>query len=184
MDCSLPGSSVYGDFPDQNSGLGCHALLQGIFPTQELNPGLPHCRQILYQLNHRGSPFTTESPGKCHPSKILLSKSLQIASTVLWAMSITVQSCQPEFVLFLGDFWKWLNPHLQNPHLSLHFHKQRSEPIATKLLTPNPKSRAQRQRAMHACVRACVFSHFGCVQLLVTLWTVAFQAPLPIGFSR
>ena len=31
-------------------------LLQGIFPTQGLNPGLPHCRQILYQLSHRGSP--------------------------------------------------------------------------------------------------------------------------------
>ena len=32
------------------------SLLQGIFPTQGWNPGLPHCRQILYQLNHRGSP--------------------------------------------------------------------------------------------------------------------------------
>ena len=31
-------------------------LLQGIFPTQESNPGLPHCRQILYQLSHKGSP--------------------------------------------------------------------------------------------------------------------------------
>ena len=34
----------------------CHALLQGIFPTQRSNPGLPHCRWILYQLNHQGSP--------------------------------------------------------------------------------------------------------------------------------
>ena len=32
------------------------SLLQGIFPTQGLNPGLPHCRQILYQLSHKGSP--------------------------------------------------------------------------------------------------------------------------------
>ena len=36
--------------------MGCHALLEGIFPTQESNPGLPHCRQILYQLSYEGSP--------------------------------------------------------------------------------------------------------------------------------
>ena len=35
---------------------GCHALLQGIVPTQESNPGLPHCGQILYCLSHQGSP--------------------------------------------------------------------------------------------------------------------------------
>ena len=42
--------------PGQNTGAGSLFLLQGIFPTQGLNPGLPHCRQILYQLNHKGSP--------------------------------------------------------------------------------------------------------------------------------
>ena len=36
--------------------MGCHFLLQGIFPTQGLNPGLQHCRQILYHLSHQGSP--------------------------------------------------------------------------------------------------------------------------------
>ena len=56
MDCSPPGSSVRGDSPGKNTGVGCHALLQGIFPTQGLNPGLPHCRQILYCLSHQGSP--------------------------------------------------------------------------------------------------------------------------------
>ena len=40
----------------QNTGVGNLSLLQGIFPTQGSNPGLPHCRQILYQLNHKGSP--------------------------------------------------------------------------------------------------------------------------------
>ena len=39
-----------------NAGVGSLSLLQGIFPTQVLNPGLPHCRQILYQLSHKGSP--------------------------------------------------------------------------------------------------------------------------------
>ena len=96
MDCNLPGSSVHGDSPGKNTGLGCHdpppgdlpnpgiktrsptlwadslpseppgkpkntgvgslALLQGIFPTQETNWGLLHCRQILYQLELPGKP--------------------------------------------------------------------------------------------------------------------------------
>ena len=45
------------DSPGKNSGVGCHALFQGIFPTQELNPCLPHCGQILYCLSHQGSPY-------------------------------------------------------------------------------------------------------------------------------
>ena len=56
MDCSPPGSSVPGDFPGKNTGVGCHALLQGIFPTQGSNPGLLHCRGILYQLSYQRSP--------------------------------------------------------------------------------------------------------------------------------
>ena len=44
------------NFPGQNTGVGSCSLLQGIFPTQRLNPGLPHCRWILYQLSHKGSP--------------------------------------------------------------------------------------------------------------------------------
>ena len=45
--------------PGQNTGVGSLSLLQGIFPTQGSNPDLPHCRQILYQLNHKGSPKNT-----------------------------------------------------------------------------------------------------------------------------
>ena len=60
MDCSPPGSSVHGDSPDKNPGVGCPVLLQGIFPTMGPNP------------NHFTSPtlagefFTTSAPGK-HP---------------------------------------------------------------------------------------------------------------------
>ena len=46
--------------PGQNVGVGSLSLLQGIFPTQESNPGLPHCRWILYQLSHKGSPRILE----------------------------------------------------------------------------------------------------------------------------
>ena len=60
MDYSLPGSSVHGDSPGKNPGAGCHALLQGIFATQGSNPGLLHCRQILYCLSHQGSPRILE----------------------------------------------------------------------------------------------------------------------------
>ena len=55
MDCSPPGSSVSGDFPGKSTRVGCHALLQGIFPVQGLNPGLLHCRRIL---------LLSELPGK------------------------------------------------------------------------------------------------------------------------
>ena len=43
----------------QNTGLGSHSLLQAIFSTQGSNPGLPHCRWILYQLSHNGKPKNT-----------------------------------------------------------------------------------------------------------------------------
>ena len=51
--------------PGQNTGVGSHSLLQGIFSTQGLNPGLLYCRQILYQLSHKGSPRILE--WKAHP---------------------------------------------------------------------------------------------------------------------
>ena len=46
--------------PGQNTGVGSLSLLQGISPTQGLNPGLPQDRQILYQLSHKGNPRTPE----------------------------------------------------------------------------------------------------------------------------
>ena len=54
--CNPPGSSVHRDSPGKNTWTGCHALLQGIFPTQGLNSGVPHFRLILYHLSHERSP--------------------------------------------------------------------------------------------------------------------------------
>ena len=48
--CVCPWNS-----PAKNTGVGCYALLQGIFLIQRSNPGLPHCRQILYHLSYLGS---------------------------------------------------------------------------------------------------------------------------------
>ena len=50
MDCSLPGSSCPWDFPGKNTGVGCHALLQGISPTQGSNPGPLHWELLLLLL--------------------------------------------------------------------------------------------------------------------------------------
>ena len=73
LDCSPPGSSVHGDSLGRNTGVGCHSLLQGIFPTQRSNPGLLHCRQVLYHLSHQKSPRILKwvaypfSRGSSHP---------------------------------------------------------------------------------------------------------------------
>ena len=57
MNCTLPASSVLGYCPGKNTRVGCHALLQGIFPTQGSHPGLPSCRRILYHLSYKESPI-------------------------------------------------------------------------------------------------------------------------------
>ena len=55
MDCSPSVSSVHGDSPGKNTGVGFHTFLQEIFPTQGLNSGLLHCKWIFYRLSHLGS---------------------------------------------------------------------------------------------------------------------------------
>ena len=63
------------DSPGQNTGVGSLSLLQGIFPTQGSNPGLPHCRRILYQLSHKGSPLKGwEAPKHSVNSFLFISK--------------------------------------------------------------------------------------------------------------
>ena len=72
VDCSPPSSSVHGILHNKNTGVGCHFLLQGIFPTQGLNPGLLHCRQTLYRLSHGENLLTTGQTGKSHDSPFLI----------------------------------------------------------------------------------------------------------------
>ena len=71
MDCSPPGSSVHGDSPGKNTGVGSLSLLQEIFPTQESNLCHPHCRWILYQAELPGKSicniiFIIEAKLKCN----------------------------------------------------------------------------------------------------------------------
>ena len=64
MDCSLTRLLRPWDFPGKNTGVGCHFLLQEIFPTQGLNPGFPHCRQMLYHLSHQGRSLSEKCKSK------------------------------------------------------------------------------------------------------------------------
>ena len=77
--------------PDQNTGLDSLSLFQWIFPTQGLNPGLPHCRQILYQLSHKGSPFTCYH-NVTHQAPL----SMEFSRQEYWSGSVSsvAQSCQ------------------------------------------------------------------------------------------
>ena len=77
MDCSPPGSSIHGDSPGKNTGVGCHALLQGIFPSQGLNPGFLHCRRILYHLCYQQSPWILTVVGESE-SLSVMSDSLRL----------------------------------------------------------------------------------------------------------
>ena len=62
MDCSPPGSTVYGIPQGKNTGVAFHSFPQGIFPTKGLNPGLPYCRQIIHYLSHQRSSLITMGP--------------------------------------------------------------------------------------------------------------------------
>ena len=57
MDCSPPKLLGPWGFPGKSTGVGCHALLQGISLTQGSNPGIPHCRQTFYRLSHQGNSY-------------------------------------------------------------------------------------------------------------------------------
>ena len=65
------------DFPREDTGVRCGALLQGIFPTQGSNPGLPHYRRILYCLSHQGSLCSRYR-------EVLCSRDCYGSTTLLW----------------------------------------------------------------------------------------------------
>ena len=98
------------DPPDQNTGVGSLSLLQGIFPTQGSNPGLLHCRRILYQLSHREThlKYMTSSK-KAKKKKICCINETKTADTML----------QPEDLWFpldnAGGFCRMVHSTVQDP---------------------------------------------------------------------
>ena len=93
--------------PGQNAGVGSHSLLQGIFPTQGSNPGLPHCRQILYHLN-QGS------------LRILEWVAYPFSSRSSWLRNWTGVSC-----ISGGFFTSWATRKAINPMIHIPIRRQR-----------------------------------------------------------
>ena len=131
--------------------MGCHALLQGIFPTQGSNPGLLHCRRILYHLSQQGSPLLAKRPSQrssnhpwVHRQFCSLLRSLRVScfSALLKSQCI----CGTwEFRGFLGRFWLARNRKSLCPDTggvsAVYFHfkkKKRHKMSGKKLLSEGP----------------------------------------------
>ena len=111
------------DSPGENTVMGCHFLFQGIFLMQGSNQGLLHCRQMLYPLNHQGSPFAYKVYINSWSSGPTTSKygNLNFLNILLW----------PSFTLFSPEFvnkdFKW-----QVPPCTPSKGKEASLPLKTK----------------------------------------------------
>ena len=102
------------NFPGQNTGVDSLSLLQGIFPTQGSNPGLQHCRQILYQLSHEGSPgrkamTNLESILKSRdvtlPTKVHLVKAMVFPVVMYGCERWTIKRAECQRIVF--KLWCW-----------------------------------------------------------------------------
>ena len=105
--CSLPGSSVHGDSPGKNTVVGCHALLQEIFPIQRSHPGLPHSRWIPYWLLHQRSPvlwYRAEKLSYCDFKTIAVYCFLFYQNTsCFWSSSLIGMMQVPQAILICSS---------------------------------------------------------------------------------
>ena len=97
MDCSLPGFSVYGICQARILEWVAISFSRGIFPTQGLNLGLPHGRQILYHLNHQGSPTHL----KHRETETQIGSSDKSSNLRLYMMSIVVFFPLPKYLSWI-----------------------------------------------------------------------------------
>ena len=153
IDCSPPGSSVHGIL-QASSGIGVHSLLQGIFPTQGLEPGVPHCRQMLYHLSHQGSP----SPGQNKSQK---TQQRDCPRKRKFTVVTGVTLC--------SKGWVPVMPTLSPRN---HAHQPPSFSISECSLKGGGKISSYRLVVKNAV------QSLGCVWLFVTPWTAAYQASL------
>ena len=104
MSHCLQSHGLYRNSPGQNTGVGSLSLLQGIFPIQGLNPGLLHCRQILYQLNYQGNPIL-----KLNPNILVKVKVKSLSRVRLFATPWTVAYQAPPSMEFSRqEYWSGL----------------------------------------------------------------------------
>ena len=88
--------------PGQSTRVGCLSLLQDIIPTQGSNPGLPHCRQILYQLRHQGSAIILE--WVAYPYSSVSFSGIELLSPALQADSLPAEPPgKPNTVIISSD---------------------------------------------------------------------------------
>ena len=145
MDCSPQGSSVHGDSPGKNTGVGCHALLQRIFPTQGSNPGLLHCRRILYHLSHQGSPRILEwvaypfFRGSSQPRDWTRVSSIAGGFFTSWA---TREAPKTEYILSIMNYSEL------KKHLVRHYGEGNGNPLQYSCLD-NPMDRGAWQATIH-----------------------------------
>ena len=111
--------------PAQNTGVGSLSLLQGIFPTQGLNPGLLHCRRILYQLSHKGNPRILEwvaypfSRGSSWPRNWTGVSCIAVGFFTNWAMKGSPELCSRfSLVIYFIDSINCV--YMSNPNLPIH----------------------------------------------------------------
>ena len=86
--------------PGQNTGVGSRSFLQGICPTQGSNPGLPHCRCILYQLSHLGSPHSGWS--------VLIYLSNESLWSMRWLLLMSFEASFMELTVSWHEMLKWV----------------------------------------------------------------------------
>ena len=168
-DSAIPWTVAYQllrpwNFPGKSTGVGCHFLLQGIFVTQESNPGLLHCRQTLYLLSHQGSPCFSKD-------HFFFPFGWDFQGP--WGMSKNCLSF-PELT-FQAKFkptWRMSEPYPLREQGLL------PSPAPRKMLLPLP-----RMPFPSGCNQKKVksVSH---AQFFAGPWTVAYQAPPSMGFSR
>ena len=157
MDWNLPGSSVHGDSPGKNIGVGCHVLLQGIFPTQGSNPGLPHCRCTLSEppgkpmntgvgsIPHLQGIFPTQESnwGLLNCRQTLYQLSYQGSPPVnrIFSLAVTAQK-QPlvSSVQLLSHVWLFATPWITACQASLSITNSRSSLRLTSIKSVMPSS--------------------------------------------
>ena len=94
----------------KNTGVGCHSLLQGIFPNQGLNPGLPHCRQILYHLSSSVQFSYSVVSNSLQPHELqharppCPSPTVPLKAPCAWNLSLFCVFSSPTILLFKNFF--------------------------------------------------------------------------------
>ena len=127
--------------PGQNAGVGSLSLFQEIFPTQGSNPGLPHCKQILYQLSYQGSPlkYNTLIIFNSLSIEVILDKMIKEASFIMREMEVYLGTSNP----FLYSPIPHLGTLCRNEHSLFSERVQREKSPGNKVWVNPPASLPQ-----------------------------------------